>query len=128
MQVSNNVSISRIQKPIPGSCDECQSHFHISELKKESVILNPKPIPNPQSVEDINKDIEHTYFNCPSCGHTYTCFYTDVHIRTMQAELRKVQRRQAHRPTAAKARQANELHLSIKQAMQLLRTWVETTT
>lgn len=116
------VSISRIQKPILGSCDECQSHFHISELKKESVFLNQ----NPQSVEGINKDIEHTYFNCPSCGHTYTCYYTDEHIRAMQAELRKVQRRQSHRPTAAKARQANELHQSIKQAMQLLRIQVET--
>ncbi|MGF9978687.1 hypothetical protein [Viridibacillus arvi] len=44
----------------------------------------------------------------------------------MQAELRKVQRKQSHRPTAAKARQANELHQSIKQAMQLLRVTVET--
>ncbi|OMC87448.1 hypothetical protein BK128_08455 [Viridibacillus sp. FSL H7-0596] len=116
------VSISRIQTPISSSCDECQSHFYISELKKESVFLNQ----NPQSVEGINTDIEHTYFNCPSCGHAYTCYYTDTHIRAMQANLRKMQRKQSHRPTAAKARQANELHQSIKQAMQLLRIQVET--
>lgn len=117
---------SQSQKSILVSCNQCKSPFELTEYKKESVILNQNPISNPQSVEGINKDIEHTYFNCPSCGHTYTCYYTDVHIRAMQAELRKVQRKQSHRPTAAKARQANELHQSIKQAMQLLRVTVET--
>ncbi|MGE7932129.1 hypothetical protein [Viridibacillus arvi] len=117
---------SQSVKSILVSCDQCKTPFQLSKYKKESVILNHKPISNPQSVEGINKDIEHTYFNCPSCGHSYTCYYTDEHIRAMQSELREVQRKQAHRPTAAKARQANELHQSIKQAMQLLRITVET--
>ncbi|MEX3621875.1 hypothetical protein [Viridibacillus arvi] len=118
---------SQSQKSILVSCDHCHSPFELSNYKKESVILNQNPVSNPQSVEGINKDIEHTYFNCPSCGHAYTCYYTDEHIRAMQANLRKMQRKQSHRPTAAKARQANELHQSIKQAMQLLRIQVETT-
>ncbi|MEK4091713.1 hypothetical protein [Viridibacillus sp. FSL H8-0110] len=124
MTVLNKDSQSR--KSILVSCNQCNFPFELSDIKKESVILNQNLITNPQSVEGINKDIEHTYFNCPSCGHTYTCYYTDVHIRAMQAELRKVQRKQSHRPTAIKARQANELHQSIKQAMQLLRIQAET--
>ncbi|MEK5530663.1 hypothetical protein MKX79_14955 [Viridibacillus sp. FSL R5-0468] len=117
---------SQSVKSILVSCDQCKTPFELSDYKKESVIQNHKSVSNLQSVEGINKDIEHTYFNCPSCGHTYTCYYTDEHIRTMQAKLRKVQRRQSFRLTAAKARQANELHQSIKQAMQLLRLQVET--
>lgn len=105
---------SQSVKSILVSCDQCKTPFELSNYKKESVILNQNLISNPQSVEGINKDIEHTYFNCPSCGHTYTCYYTDEHIRAMQAELHKGQ--------------CNELHQSIKQAMQLLRITVETTT
>lgn len=108
MPVSNKNSQS--QKSILTSCDQCKNEFQLSKFK----------------TVNVTKDIRHTFFNCPSCGYTYTCYYTDEHIRVMQAKLREVQRKQSHRPTVSMVKQANELHQSIKQAMQLLRIRVET--
>lgn len=52
-------------------CDECH-----------------KPATITKHIEQINDDIQHTYFKCGECGYRTTVCYTDSVIREMLAAQR----------------------------------------
>lgn len=106
-------SNSQSQNQIPITCDECQIIFSISGFESET--LNA----------DQHEIVERTYFTCPSCGHEYTCYYTDEDIRDMQKSVQRLYKLQATKPTTARAKRLVSLQQQLKQAMATLRQVVE---
>jgi len=106
-------SNSQSQNTIPVSCSECQNEFIISNLKTESVVI-----------DQSQKNVEHTYFTCPSCDHKFTCYYTDEHIREMQMSIQRLYELQVINP-ATYAKQLVNLQQQLEQAMTALRQVVE---
>lgn len=101
------------QNAIPVSCDKCQNVFSISGFESET--LNA----------DHHAIVERTYFTCPSCGHKYTCYYTDEHIRIKQKDIQRLYKLQATKPTTARAKRLVSLQQQLRQTMTTLRQVVQ---
>lgn len=106
-------SDSQSQNQIPVTCDECQNVFSISGFETETLNADQQVI------------VEHTYFTCPSCGHKYTCYYTDEHIRDMQKSIQRLYKLQATKPTTARAKRLVSLQQQLRQIMTTLRQVVQ---
>jgi transcription elongation factor Elf1 len=64
-------------EPIRAKCDGeggCGEDFFIKRFTKDK----------------LKDGIDKTYFNCPSCGKEYLCFYTNKSIRDKQKKIRKM--------------------------------------
>lgn len=108
---------SNSQNPISVSCDKCNTQFQINNLKTESIHHVPE-----------HRQVVHTFFSCPSCGHSYTCYYTDKSIRAMQRKINAYRIQQAKSPSIARGDKMNCLSDDVKLAMDALREHVEAIT
>lgn len=41
----------------------------------------------------LSGTVEKVSFTCPNCQHEYVGYYTDEHVRKLQAKMRELQRR-----------------------------------
>ena len=77
-------------KPILATCNEsCKRTFELTEFLTSEIsdVLCIK-----EGVAVKHSDVEKTYFLCPHCQHEYVAYYTDVEIRELQEQIRKIDR------------------------------------